>query len=84
MAGGERREKELLRIADRLSKSRLVAPPRVFVSVASKGVRFPITPLDATLVGSFVSAAFKGVRQGMFCLDLGVGGGRQTGRKERK
>jgi hypothetical protein len=64
----------------------LVAPPtpRVFVSVASKEVRFPVTPLDATLVGWFVSAAFKGVRQGIFCLDMDAGGGRQTGRKERK
>jgi hypothetical protein len=47
-----------------------------FVSVASKGVRFPVTRLDATLAGWFVSVASKGVRLGMFCLDLGAGGGR--------
>jgi hypothetical protein len=49
-------------------------PPVFFVSVASKGVRFPVSPLDATLAGWFVSVAFKWVRVGMVCGYLGVHG----------
>jgi hypothetical protein len=35
--------------------------PRFFVSVASKEFSFPVSPLDATLVGAHVSVASKGV-----------------------
>jgi hypothetical protein len=35
--------------------------PLFFVSVASKGVRFSVSPLDATLVRWLVSVAFKGL-----------------------
>jgi hypothetical protein len=38
--------------------------PPVFVSVASKGVRFLVSPLDATLVTIVVSVAFKRLRRG--------------------
>jgi hypothetical protein len=39
--------------------------PVFFVSVASKGVRFFVSALDATLVGWFVSVAFKRVSAGL-------------------
>jgi hypothetical protein len=44
--------------------------PPFFVSVASKGVRFSITPLDATLVGRLAGAASKGVIGGMIPWEL--------------
>ena len=39
--------------------------PVFFVSVASKGVRFFVSLLHATLVGWFVSVAFKRVSAGL-------------------
>jgi hypothetical protein len=41
--------------------------PRFSVSVASKGFIFPVSSLESTLMGIFVSVADKGVR-GMFCV----------------
>jgi hypothetical protein len=43
--------------------------PLFFVSVASKGFRFPASCLESTLVGAFVSVDFKGdgeFREGWF------------------
>jgi hypothetical protein len=37
-------------------------PPVFFVSVASKGFSFPVSSLESTLMGIFVSVADKGVR----------------------
>ena len=37
--------------------------PALFVSVASKELRSPVNPLDATLMGIFVSVADKGLRR---------------------
>jgi hypothetical protein len=36
--------------------------PVFFVSVASKGVRFPVKPLESTLMGILISVADKGLR----------------------
>jgi hypothetical protein len=58
--------------------------PLFFVSVASKGVGFFVNPLNATLAAWFVSVAFKWVRKGRFCGDLGVSGRTRTRGKERK
>ena len=50
----------------RVANRRDVAPsaPRFFVSVASKELRFPVNPLDATLMGIFASVASKGLKVG--------------------
>jgi hypothetical protein len=42
-------------------EARRVPLPRFFVSVASKGVRFGVSLLSATLTGRFVSVADKGL-----------------------
>jgi hypothetical protein len=42
---------------------RRVPSPLFFVSVASKELRVPVNPLDATLMGIFASVADKGLRR---------------------
>jgi hypothetical protein len=37
--------------------------PQFFVSVASKGLRFPVNPLESTLMRILASVAFKGLRR---------------------
>jgi hypothetical protein len=37
--------------------------PVFFVSVASKGLSFPVNPLESTLMGILVSVADKGLRR---------------------
>jgi hypothetical protein len=50
-----------------------VAPPHVFfVSVASKELRFPVSPLKSTLMGIFVSVASKRLRVHQTCAKFGL------------
>src|SRR6266404_633015 len=42
-------------------------PPMFFISVDSGGFRCAVSCLESTLVGWFVSVAFKRVRAGMVC-----------------
>jgi hypothetical protein len=41
----------------------LKGAPLFFVSVASKGFSFPVSLLESTLMGTFVSVADKGFRR---------------------
>jgi hypothetical protein len=68
-----------------------VSSPLFFVSVDSKGFNFPVSPLDATLVGGHVSVASKGVAwsktvQNAVCFVSVAGRGLrpQTGRRKEK
>jgi hypothetical protein len=42
------------------------SPPGFFVSVASKGVRYCVSLLDATLMRSIASVAYKGLTDALF------------------